>query len=412
MRIVTTVIMSFLLSSPALSQHFIAQSVLPRVPRDGFYKIPLSPSLSSCVNTSLSNLRIVDADDAQIPFVVKVEKEVTGTTEFVPYDIEEKAILEDSCTILVLKKNSATTINNINIVIRNAAVLKEAALYGSDDRKAWYALKDKFMLRTVRSGPGTAEVRIIDFPASDYTFYKLWINDEHNAPLNILQAGYYNDVVQEIKYEEVPVRRVTQENDAEQKKSYVTISLDTLQIIDRISWNVSGIPFYQRAASLYTVRKAMDKRGVSTTYSDYITAFQINSRHESMQELPATKADNLVLEISNGDNPPLKIADVKLYQTNRYLVAWLKKNGSYALRFGSERMPAPAYDLELFRDSIPAALSVVTPGEVHLIRPAALPEQTTVFTTKLFIWIALAVVLVALGIMSVKMIRETKSLQE
>ena len=101
-----------------------------------------------------------------------------------------------------------------------------------------------------------------------------------------------------------------------------------------------------------------------------------------------------------------------MYQTNRYLVAWLKRNGSYALRFGSERMPAPAYDLELFRDSIPVALSVVTPGEVHLIRPAALPEQPTVFTTKLFIWIALAVVLVALGIMSVKMIRETKSLQE
>lgn len=412
MRAVTTIIISFLASTTAFSQDFVAQSALPPVPRDGFYKIPLSPDLSSCVNTSLSNLRIVDANGIQIPFVVKVEKEVAGATEFVPYDVEESEILKDSCTILILKNNSDTIINNINLVIRNAAVSKEAALYGSDDRKSWYALKDKFMLRAIGNAGGTAEVRIIDFPASNYTYYKIWINDKHNAPLNILQAGYYKNIAEKIRYEEISPGKVTQENDLKTKKSYLRISLDTVQLIDRISWNISGMPFYQRTASLYTVRKRQDKRGTEKTYSDYIGRFEINSRHESIQYLPDTKTDNLVLEISNGDNPPLKIEDIRLYQVKRYVVAWLNKSKSYALRFGGEEMAAADYDLELFKDSIPVALAVVEPGKVHLIKPATAKEENTIFTSRLFIWIALVVVMVALGIMSVRMIRETKAVEE
>jgi len=409
MKITIIVLFISLQTLTAWSQEFAAQSALPHVNRDGFYKVMLPPEVSSYTNTSFSNLRIVDAGGIQVPFVIGEDKEVGAVTEFIPYAIEERVILTDSCTILVLKNNSKNSINNINLVIRNAAILKEAVLYGSDDKKTWYALKDKFTLGNIQNEQGTAEIKIIDFPASDYTYYKLWINDKQSAPLNVVQAGYYSNIARELKYEEVAIRQVSQEIDQKGKRSYISISIDTLRTVDRIGWKVSGAPFYQRTASLYTVRETTDQKGRSGPYRDYVATFQINSRHENIRYLPATRTDNLLLEIVNGDNPPLIIEEVKLFQISRSVVTWLKKDNSYVLKFADGEIAAPVYDLELFKDIIPATLAVITPGEVSLIKPTVRSAQTTVFTTKLFIWVAIAVVIIALGIMSVKMIRETPS---
>ena len=409
MKITIIVLFISLQTLTAWSQEFAAQSALPHVNRDGFYKVMLPPEVSSYTNTSFSNLRIVDAGGIQVPFVIGEDKEVGAVTEFIPYAIEERVILTDSCTILVLKNNSKNSINNINLVIRNAAILKEAVLYGSDDKKTWYALKDKFTLGNIQNEQGTAEIKIIDFPASDYTYYKLWINDKESAPLNVVQVGYYRNIARELKYEEVAIRRVSQENDQKEKKSYISISMDALHTVDRIDWRVSGAPFYQRAASLYTMRETTDQKGRSRPYRDYIATFQINSRHENIRYLPATRTDNLLLEVANDDNPPLTIEEVKLYQISRYVVTWLRKDESYMLKFANGEIAAPVYDLELFKDIIPATLSVITPGEVSVIEPAARSAQTTVFSTKLYIWVAIAIVIIVLGIMSVKMIRETPS---
>lgn len=394
------------------TQHFAAESDLPKVDRDGFYKIAVAPTVSSYMNSTFSNARIVGADGKEVPFVIETEKGVAAATTFLPYFIEEKSILPDSCTILVLKNNQGTSINNIHLVIKNAAVSKEAALYGSDDKIAWYALKDRFRLGYIESTEGTAEIKIIDFPASDYVYYKLWINDDERAPLNILRAGYYKNTTEEIKYQEVPIQSVTQKNVDKEKTSYVRISLDTLMTFGRISWEVEGLPFYQRTASLYTTREVTDRKGRKKEYRDHITSFQMNSRHEGIQYFSPTRSDDLLLEVANGDNPPLNIKNIKLYQEVRYLVAWLEKNNSYTLKFGDENMPVPIYDLAFFKDSIPSNLSVIEPAKVRPIVQALATNQTTFFTTKMFVWVAIAVVIVALGIMSVRMIRETNAARE
>lgn len=405
-------ILLVLLCAAVHAQDFTAQSSLPPIGENGFYRILLPPEVSSCINASFSNLRITDASGLPVPFITGAETEVVAATEFVPYAIEEKTTLADSCTIIVLRNDANVSINHIHLVIRNAAVLKEAALFGSDDRKTWYALRDKFLLGYIENTQGNAGVKMIDLPASDYAYYKIWINDEHSAPLNIIDAGYYKNIPQAVRYQELPVETIQQENDLKLGKSYVRITLDTLHVIDRISWNISGVPFYQRTASIYTERLTTDKKGKERKYREYVGGFQINSRHASIQYVPSTRTDNLLIVIYNGDNPPLVMGKIKLHQVSRYLVAWLKKNESYTMKFGAEDMQAPDYDLESFRDNIPGTLPAMMPATpVSLISPEVTP-QATIFTTTLFVWVAIIVVILVLGIMSVRMIRETKSVQE
>lgn len=406
------ILFSILTSSIASwAQGFSAQSDLPAVERDGFYKIALPPEVRSYMSHSLSNARILDNDGQQIPYVIETEKGVKGASAFLPYFIQEKVIIPDSCTILVLRNDSKSSINNIHLIIKNAEVSKEAALYGSDDGKTWYALKGRFRLGHIDSKEGTAEIKIIDFPASDYTYYKLWINDDESGPLNIIRAGYYQTTAEEIRYQEVPIKSVTQENDQKQKVSYVRIALDTVTTFAKITWEAEGMPFYQRPASLSTSRQITNRKGRSSDYLEHITSFEMNARHQATQYFYPTRTDNLLLKISNDDNPPLNIGNIRLYQEMKYLVAWLEKDKAYSLNFGGENMSPPAYDLEFFKDSIPSSLSLITPAKAHPIARTLAARQTTFFTTRMFVWVAIAAVIVALGIMSVKMIRETRAVE-
>jgi len=397
--------LTFLSLLGAEAQTFHAQCTLPVVKEDGFYKIVLPPEVSQYINEGYSNFRITDKRGGSVPFLIEKEREQQGGTEFRRYTIEERLTIPDSSTVLVLKNDRKSSINNIHLVVRNAAAQKHAALFGSDDKQSWYVLKDRFTIGNIDNAFDTKKVKIIDFPASDYRYYKLWLNDKGSAPLNIIDAGYYEHTPQAFKYEEIDVRSVVQSE--EKGRSVVAITPDTLRTIDRISWSVSGLPFYERTASIKTIEEVNDRRGRKRKSEKTISVFQINARHENTHYLPATRTARLFLEIANGDNPPLLLTDVKLYQISRYAVAWLRKDKSYVVNFGKEDMPMPKYDLASFRDSIPTTLPAIAPGTVILFDSTE-SDEPVLFSSRWYVWIAIVLVMALLGRMSVKMVREVK----
>lgn len=410
----TRILTFLLLIGPALAaaQEFVATSKLQRVDQDGFYKIELGPEITRYCNSSLSNIRILQSDGVQAPFIIKEGRITFNSSNFIPYRIAEKIILPDSCTVLTLENQSKSLINNINLIIKNAAVWKEGKLFGSDDKINWYALKDKFTLGVIEDVNGTSAMKIIDFPATDYAYFRIWIDDKKTAPLNILNVGYHQSTEEVIKYDAVPVKSFNQSNEIKAGKSYLTILADSARLIEKITWKVSGSPFYQRSASVYTRSSVLDKKGKVRSIDEHIADFELNSRHENVLFLPAMHADNIVIQIENGDNPPLTIHDVMLYQMSRHAIVWLKKGEFYSLNFGVKEMDAPSYDLTFFKENIPESLPAIETEEVLPLIQHAQPASTSFFTTRLFIWAAMIAVITILAFMSFKMIRETKPSNE
>jgi len=65
----------------------------------------------------------------------------------------------------------------------------------------------------------TSVIKIIDFPASNYEYYEILIDDWKSNPINVLKAGFYNISVEKGKYSPVEEPQISQIDLKEEKQS-------------------------------------------------------------------------------------------------------------------------------------------------------------------------------------------------
>jgi hypothetical protein len=397
-------------ASSTIAQRFYCEAHLQKATYDGFHKVAIGPELSVYTNDEFTNLRLLDSNSTEVPYLLQTDEARRPDAIFREYQIINRKFIGDSITSITLRNPEKNAINNISLVIRNADVTKEATLSGSDDQKSWYVLKEHFLLSNINSSQATSELKIVDFPLSNYEYYVIRINDINSAPVNIQRAGYYEYTAPaKTEYFRIPTGRLSQTNELAKKQSRIRLSFDTLRLVEKLTWSVSEVPYYRRSASLYGELKRVNKKGKTETYSELLGSFELKSGTPNVLTIPAHKVKDLVMVIENEDNPPLRIDSLNAYQQKRYITAWFRKNEIYHFSFGSASMPAPVYDLAFFRDSIPANLSLLEAGPVTFMNDSNPTESKTFFTSKIFIWSAIIFVVVLLALMSVKLVRETNA---
>lgn len=401
------ILMLTALTSLSYAQRFHAESNLPPVVEDGFYRINLSPDISPYVNRAITNVRIIDSKGKEVPYLFEQEQPSYQTTVFRDYSIVSKDQKRDCCTSLVLHNPQSKPINNISLSIRNAEVTKRATLMGSDDKINWYALKEQFVIHSISDQHNTSTIRIVDFPLSNYAYYKLDIEDSISAPLNILAAGYYEMMTEDGKFTEVAVRSHKVDS-ARMKTSFLILRFDTVQVIDKIILSMKGTPYFLRRGAILQKMQVKSKKKESFFYNELVQ-FILSSKQPATIELDRARGNEFVIRIDNDDNPPLEISSVKAFQLNRYLTAWLNKDERYSLNFGDESMQSPTYDIGYFKENIPEEVTTLNASAVHkYVRPPDSP-RSDFFTSRIIIWTAIVSVIIALGIMAIKMVRETSA---
>lgn len=389
-----------------MGQTFVAEAELPAVDKDGFYNISLSPETSQYLNEAFTNIRILDDKNKEVPYLMRVESPHNVTEVFRDYSIIEKKQTKNRFTTIVLHNPDQRLSNNMHLVVKNADVTKEATLLGSDDKVNWFALNQHFVLTPAASREGTSEIKIVNFPLSNYQYYSLQIDDSTSAPLNILTAGYFEVQTADGGYAEVPVKEIVKTDSASEKKSYVRVRFGGNRTIDRFDLTMKGAPFYLRHATVFIPMTRKAKGQKPQTYYAPIQQIEISSKRPTSIELSALRVKELLIVIDNKDNPPLEVDKFSAYQLNRYLTAWLKAGSTYSVKVGKPELAAPAYDISFFKDSIPESPGVLQLGAFKLnsaSRPIA-PDK--IFTTKTYIWVAVIAVIVILGFMSVRLLNE------
>ena len=402
-KLLCLLLSGLLIASAGRAQSFRYRATVDAVKQSGFHWILLPPGVIGHLNDYLTDVRLYDDQQREVPYRL-IRQQPTQTAPFVDYELVSKQSLPNVATTLIVRNRAKSPISSLGIVIKNTNVGKKARLSGSSDAKNWYAIDDDLWLSPTQNEESTTETKRLSFPLSDYEYYRLTINDSLSTPLNIIRVGRYALVASAGAYTAIPGLTVTQ-RDSSDKRTYVHLTRTDDARFDKLVFRIeSNTPFRRRAeVGQFSTRKL--KRGRVERSFKVVRAFELSAADSNIVDLPSLKAKDLYVVIANDDNPPLLIRDIRAYQLTTYLLANLTASSPYQLCFSADDVAAPAYDPTPFSVNVPANPPIITVRNI-IANPSDDAGTRSFFTDSRIIWPALGLVLLVLGVLSYRMLRE------
>lgn len=398
-----------LLSFPLCSQNYSYKATLNGDSLSGFYSILLSPEITSKLQPNFSDLRLYDSNATEIPYLLNQEKRVVEGELFVEYPIIEQTHNNKlHYSRLVIRNSKKTAINNIVLKIKSADVRKVLKLNAGNDNKTWFVLKDEYYYNSISSSESQSEIRVLNFPLSDYEYYELLIEDFNDKPINITEAGYYKHASEEGKYTEI--QNISYSKSDTLKETLIAISTHG-HYIDKIAFDIEAPRYYLREADLFCNRVEKNKKKI-IHYQSTITSFDLISNSQNTLYLDNLKEDTIYVRIKNNDNAPLKISKIKLFELNKYLTAELTSNQEYYLLFSDKEADAANYDLKYFATTIPNNLKILSPNTPEKISSQnQIKKSNNIAIKNYWLWISITLVAILLSFMSFKMVKDANNKQ-
>lgn len=443
MRKLLSVICVSALVSSADAQYFRWKSPVNAHDTSGYVRVLLQPEVTGSMRNEYPDVRLYDQDDKAIPYILGRDQIVQGKTRFVEYPIAGKRDIPDNSWITIENPLYKTeTLNHLCLEVNNTEVSREMNLSGSYDNVKWFAIKDEFTSSFYESfeegAAKTTNIVRFDFVESNYRYYRFmfdewshwWWNDWDNygLPVYIVRAGCLVDVnPASVPNQKMEIPGVTYTTKQFGKTTAVDIQFDQLQYIDYIRFDLSS-PIapgtFHRGARLYEVDSTHKCDGSLTNHTSS-TILSQGSLNEFA--LYGHRTKHLCLHIENEDDQPLIVNTIRPIQIRQYLIAYLEKGKSYYIKYGHDSLPFPKYDVRYKADQLAVSrLAIVgtgtrealfvpgsPPASPHAVPNAPVPiaqvESTSILENKAAIWGAIIVVVLILGWMSVKMLREMKN---
>lgn len=391
-----TVILLFV-TTESSAQQFKYKMSLGTVDSTFFYRIVLSPEVIAKSNATLSDIRVLDEEGKEQPYIIKAAAPVFKEASFIEFPIISKEREADKQAHVVVKNTQTSVINHLLLFIKNTEAKRNVTISGSEDQTKWYVIKENIALDNYyQEGNGESFIQSVAFPSIHYQYFKITILGKDILPVDILKAGIYNETKLPGTYNELPTPAMNP-RDSSDKKSYIHLSFNDTYLVDKLDLSVDGAKFYKRAISIYP----------GSLNNSTAINYTLSSNEEASFPV-GFKVKELWLVIDNEDNPPLKITNISAGQLNKYLLCHLEKGKSYSLVFGDSTAKIPNYDLQFFKDSIPRNVLEITPVrlETYMHTDAA---KKNIFNSPAFLWSVIAVVLAFLLYASYKLMRDVES---
>jgi hypothetical protein len=379
----------------AQAQNYRERAALAVPQSDGFYSIGISPALSAHIGIELNDVRIMDGKQ-QVPFIIRnVSAAVTERFRDTLHIVQKRAG-DSGISYIVFENPAGNALNECTLLIGSADAERSAVITGSNDGQRWFSVSEYVSIAPRPSGVRYTYEQTLNLPKGNYRFYKVAIDNGKYAPLDILEvygaSAKTRGGLVPLQVNE-PAAAFTQK-DSSDHYSYITVRNSHRYHIEQFGLDLSGPKYYQRALEVITSEGTRD--------------FELKPGVAAVFEVPVFNDSVWYLRIFNGDNPPLKIKTVRTAQASRQVVAYLEGGKQYELLMNAPGAVAPQYELQGFRDSIPELVPGLSFGGITTIPVAAAVAPNRAMTSKVWIWVALVVVLAALGFFTMRLVKDMK----
>ncbi len=399
----------FLLAVMLWANCAIAQQIttakIQAVSHDGFHKLLVPSEVRSHAKSDLSDLRLFDRKNAEVPYVVLTETPAKAVEHFETFKVLSKIAVPRKFTSIVVE-NPKTQLNGLQIWVANADVTKSYNVSGSNDQKEWFGLVNQAELTHLRSETATEVSKDIELPLCSYRFLKIVFDDSTTLPINVLKMGsFQTQFSKQGAFQAIQPKSVQVSQEATTKKTLIKVQFDFPQWIDKMAFNLPQTPLFKRKARIYTESARKEKHEIVTYQSDIIHIDLVSNQINAF-EIPTTKQEIFFIEIENQDNPPLQITEIQCYQKPLFVVADLKAHENYSLIAGNSNWAAPQYDLAYFKETLADTLPETSVASIAQAQEMTATPKSNLGQKSWFMWICIIVGGLAILYFSIQLVKE------
>jgi hypothetical protein len=366
------------------------KATLPPVPADSFYRLFISPELSSWTRADLSDLQLKDGAGQPVPYLLDT---LTSVSSFSLINYPLLSVRQDSARTTIELSVPESGTDHFLIQFAATAARRPATLSGSHDRQRWYSIRDDIPLMPEPRGNSGLATQEITFPYSRYPYLRLAIANAREAPLLPVLAGRISGGTAPAAWNARQRYNFSQIDSP--GHSYLRIYNPKGILLERLTVGIRKPAYFSRNVTVSALRN-----------NHWVpVAGQVLATGQTELLLPSIKDELIELAIENGDNPPLQVDSVAGTQRRYYLVAHLEKGQTYVLYAGDATAHAPQYDLAAFRDRIPSAAPELSYTLEQLPHPDAAGKKGS---NRIWIWVALILGIGLLAWLTLGLLKDVK----
>jgi hypothetical protein len=330
-----------------------------------YCRLILPPEIYNVARRDLGDIRLIDAHDEQIPYVLTEPKDITGMQTYEPAVIN-RSTNADHAALVTLDFGDKTTKNSVEVVTKGDNFRRAVKIEGSNDNIEFFTLIEQAYIFAVRDDRRFEQV---DLPANDYRYLRISVSPmeaEQNSPeIDTVKASR----IEQNRAERQPVAMVLtehREDDQNRASMYVYDLAYRLLPLTEIELDITDDSFYRyvsvegRDAATRNIRidsedgrqrfKEVEvswERIASDAIYRYIAVD--GQKHERLVlRIPSgTRVHRyLKVEIRNYDDRPVSVKSASAMMMAHEIVFESKDNVAPLLYVGSESAVAPRYDLQ------------------------------------------------------------------
>jgi len=328
----------------------ITTAKIETVKESGLHKIIVPAEIRSFSKEDLSDFRILDANENEVPYFVVQENNKEWLSSFTEFKLISKNAIPNKSTTIIIE-NPKNSIDEIVLQITNSDVSKPYSISGSNDQKEWFGLVNNSQLSNLENAEETNVFKTINLPLSSYHFLKIIFNDKKNLPINVLKIGNFSNKIQNASLQEIFPKNIQTAQLSTLKKTQIHVVFKDPQIVNQISFKISNPSLFKRNARIYWYKKLVVKHK-TIRVQETIFNFELNSETTNTIDVPQLFKKDFFIEIENQDNQALSFSGIQLFQNKLAVIADLKANEKYTVKTGNPKWGTPNYDLENFKSKV------------------------------------------------------------
>ncbi|MBV8389802.1 MAG: DUF3999 family protein [Mucilaginibacter sp.] len=387
---------------PAWSQggyHYRAD--IQKIDSSGVYKVELKPEfLSKSTSKGLYDIRMVDERGKFVAYTIISNPTDKLKPAFIDFPEVKQNSDNDSATYYIAENKDKIKISQLWLKLKNTAVNRLTDISGSDDLQHWFAIKENIQLQDAGANENADYEQMLSFPTSDYRYLKIRISNKNKDFVKITRSGVYLDnTAGNIHYVQLPPIKLTSKTANKQTSYYA--DLGGKYVINSLKMDISSPQYYTRHITIYDEGNKTDEM----LYDDSISS----GSHKEVSF--SAKTDKLRIDIANGDDNPLVIKSISVFQLQNFAVSYLEKEHTYYVLTGDTAANEVSYDLSFVHSKPLSEFPVIAHSAVYKNPAYAMPNVGKKKSFTLLLWVAIGTVLILLSLLTWKMVKEISARQ-